>query len=56
MPRTSARENAAGVPVAALWLTNAVIQLFLLVTWFAEYAFTLALKMTSAMTLVPYLS
>ena len=24
-------------------------------TWFAEYAFTLALKMTSAMTLVPYL-
>jgi len=25
------------------------------VTWFAEYAFTLALKMTSAMTLVPYL-
>jgi len=55
MPRTLARENAAGVPVAALWLTNAVIQLFLLVTWFAEYAFTLALKMTSAMTLVPYL-
>jgi amino acid transporter len=22
--------------------------------WFAEYAFTLALKMTSAMTLIPY--
>ncbi|HYG05734.1 MAG TPA: basic amino acid/polyamine antiporter [Stenotrophomonas sp.] len=55
MPRALARENAAGVPAAALWLTNAVIQLFLLVTWFAEYAFTLALKMTSAMTLVPYL-
>jgi len=55
MPRALARENAAGVPAAALWLTNAVIQAFLLVTWFAEYAFTLALKMTSAMTLVPYL-
>ena len=55
MPRALARENAAGVPVAALWLTNTVIQVFLLVTWFAEYAFTLALKMTSAMTLVPYL-
>ncbi len=38
-----------------MWLTNSVIQLFLLVTWFAEYAFTLALKMTSSMTLIPYL-
>jgi arginine:ornithine antiporter/lysine permease len=55
MPRALARENPAGVPDAALWLTNAVIQAFLLVSWFADYAFTLALKMTSAMTLVPYL-
>ncbi|WP_315387694.1 basic amino acid/polyamine antiporter [uncultured Stenotrophomonas sp.] len=55
MPRALARENAAGVPDAALWLTNGVIQAFLLVSWFADYAFTLALKMTSAMTLVPYL-
>lgn len=55
MPRALARENRAGVPDAALWLTNGVIQAFLLVSWFADYAFTLALKMTSAMTLVPYL-
>lgn len=55
MPRALAHENRAGVPAAALWLTNGVIQVFLLLTWFAEYAFTLALKMTSAMTLVPYL-
>lgn len=55
MPRALAYENRAGVPAAALWLTNGVIQVFLLLTWFAEYAFTLALKMTSAMTLVPYL-
>ena len=27
----------------------------MLVTYFAEYAFTLALKMTSSMTLIPYL-
>ena len=39
----------------ALWATNIVIQAFLLVTFFAEYAFNLALKMTSAMTLIPYL-
>jgi len=55
MPSVLARENANKVPAAALWLTNIVIQLFLLVTWFAEYAFTLALKMTSSMTLIPYL-
>jgi arginine:ornithine antiporter / lysine permease len=55
MPAFLARENANKVPVAALWLTNIVIQTFLIVCWFAEYAFTLALKMTSAMTLIPYL-
>ena len=55
MPAFLARENANNVPVASLWLSNIVIQLFLLVTWFAEYAFTLALKMTSSMTLIPYL-
>jgi arginine:ornithine antiporter/lysine permease len=54
MPSFLARQNAHNVPVGALWLTNFVIQTFLLVTWFAEYAFTLALKMTSAMTLIPY--
>jgi len=55
MPALLAQENRNGVPSAALWLTNVVIQAFLLVTWFAESAFTIALKMTSAMTLVPYL-
>ncbi|MCZ8096756.1 MAG: basic amino acid/polyamine antiporter [Burkholderiaceae bacterium] len=55
MPSALARENARRVPHVALWLTNIAIQLFLVVTWFADYAFTLALKMTSAMTLIPYL-
>jgi arginine:ornithine antiporter/lysine permease len=54
MPSFLARVNAHQVPAGALWLTNFAIQTFLLVTWFAEYAFTLALKMTSAMTLIPY--
>ncbi|GLR84448.1 basic amino acid/polyamine antiporter [Bradyrhizobium iriomotense] len=54
MPSFLGSVNAHEVPVGALWLTNCVIQAFLLVTWFAEYAFTLALKMTSAMTLIPY--
>jgi arginine:ornithine antiporter/lysine permease len=55
MPSFLARENDRQVPAAALWLTNGVIQVFLILTWFAEYAFTLALKMTSSMTLLPYL-
>jgi len=55
MPSFLARENDRKVPVGALWLTNTVIQCFLLVSYFAEYAFTLALKMTSSMTLIPYL-
>ena len=43
------------MPHVALWMTTLAIQAFLIVTWFAEQAFTLALKMTSAMTLLPYL-
>jgi arginine:ornithine antiporter / lysine permease len=54
MPSFLAVVNKHEVPVGALWLTNCVIQAFVLVTWFAEYAFTVALKMTSAMTLIPY--
>jgi arginine:ornithine antiporter/lysine permease len=55
MPSFLARENENKAPAAALWLTNGVIQIFLIVSFFAEYAFTMALKMTSAMTLIPYL-
>jgi arginine:ornithine antiporter/lysine permease len=55
MPSFLAGTNANQAPAAALWMTNALIQAFLLVSWFAEYAFHLALKMTSVMTLLPYL-
>ena len=55
MPARLGAENAQRVPHVALWLTTGAIQAFLLITWFAEQAFTLALKMTSAMTLLPYL-
>jgi arginine:ornithine antiporter / lysine permease len=54
MPSFLAHENKNKAPAAALWLTNIVIQVLLLVTFFAEYAFTLVLKMTSSMTLIPY--
>ncbi|MES2033385.1 MAG: basic amino acid/polyamine antiporter [Pseudomonadota bacterium] len=55
MPAFLAKANAAGAPAAALWLSNIVIQAFLIISWFAEEAFVMALKMTSAMVLIPYL-
>lgn len=55
MPRFLARENSNGVPANALWLTNSVVQAFLILTLFAQYAFTFALELTSSMILIPYL-
>ncbi len=54
MPRFLSKENRNGVPANALWLTNIVVQVFLILTLFAQYAFTLALELTSSMILVPY--
>ncbi|WP_323847227.1 basic amino acid/polyamine antiporter [Microbulbifer magnicolonia] len=55
VPRVFGRENKNGVPHIALWLTNILVQIFLILTIFAQYAFDLTLEMTSAMTLIPYL-
>lgn len=55
MPRFLAKENAQKVPSASLWLTNIIIQTFLIITLFAQNAFTLALELTSSMSLIPYL-
>ncbi|MFQ6162333.1 basic amino acid/polyamine antiporter [Sinorhizobium meliloti] len=55
MPSVFARENSNNVPAAALWLSNGVIQLFLISTLFSEDAFRLMVNLTSAMVLVPYL-
>jgi arginine:ornithine antiporter/lysine permease len=41
MPRALACENASQAPVAAVWLTNLLIQLFLIVTLFGQEAFDL---------------
>ncbi|BCG93461.1 basic amino acid/polyamine antiporter [Mesorhizobium sp. 131-2-1] len=55
MPRIFARENSNNVPAAALWLTNMVIQLFVVSTLFSQDAFALMVKLSSAMVLIPYL-
>jgi arginine:ornithine antiporter/lysine permease len=54
MPAFLKHENQNQVPSTAIWLTNIVVQLFLIVTLFAQYAFDIALELTSAMTLIPY--
>lgn len=55
MPRFLARQNQHNVPVAALWLTNITVQVFLALTLFAKEAYTLAAELTSSMNLIPYL-
>ena len=55
MPAFLARENRAGAPVAALWLTTGFAQIFLLLTMWAESAFRFAVDLTSATALIPYL-
>lgn len=54
MPKIFATENSQGVPAAAVWMTNILIQFFLIITMFTTYAFQLALELTSSLTLIPY--
>jgi arginine:ornithine antiporter/lysine permease len=54
MPGLFATENANKAPSAALWLTNIVVQLFVISTYFSRDAFSLMLNLTSSMSLIPY--
>ncbi len=55
MPSFLNYQNAQQVPSRSLWMTNLVVQSFLIITLFAQNAFDLALELTSAMALIPYL-
>ena len=55
MPRLFATQNANRVPAKALWLTNAVVSLFVISTYWSQDAFNFMLDMTSVTTLLPYL-
>lgn len=55
MPKVFAKENEKKVPAAALWLTNIVVQLFVISTYWSRDAFALMLSLTSAMSLIPYM-
>jgi len=55
MPKLFASQNANGVPANALWLTNIVVSLFVISTYFSQDAFNFMLDMTSVTSLLPYL-
>jgi arginine:ornithine antiporter / lysine permease len=55
MPKVFATENVNRVPAAALWMTNIVVQLIVISTYWSRDAFALMLNLTSAMSLIPYL-
>ena len=55
MPRFLGRQNRNMAPAAALWLTNGLVQLFLVLTLFAQSAYLLVLSLTSSMAIIPYL-
>lgn len=54
MPRLFARENEKQVPAAALWLTNGIVQLFVISTYWSGDAFAFMLNLTSSLSLIPY--
>src|SRR5208337_2956440 len=55
MPRMFAAQNANQVPANALWLSNIVVSLFLISTYWSRDAFNFMLDMASVTSLLPYL-
>ena len=55
MPAFLKKENANHVPVNALWLTNSMIQIFLIITLVSSGTYTSLIYLASSMILVPYL-
>ncbi|MFC0220434.1 basic amino acid/polyamine antiporter [Pseudochelatococcus lubricantis] len=55
MPRLFAAQNPNRVPANALWLTNIVVSLFVISTYWSSDAFNFMLNMTSVTALLPYL-
>ena len=54
MPEFLRKENANHVPANALWLTNGLIQLFLVITLFNSSTYLSLLYLATSMILIPY--
>ncbi len=55
MPKGLARQNSHGVPANAMWVTSAMVQVFLVVTLFAKAGYLALISLSTAMILLPYL-
>jgi arginine:ornithine antiporter/lysine permease len=55
MPRVLAKQNAAKSPAAALWLTNGMTQLLLLVALWSNATYQALIMLATSMILIPYL-
>jgi len=55
MPRLFAAQNSNEVPSNALWLSNIIVSLFIISTYWSRDAFNFMLDMCSVMSLLPYL-
>ncbi|PTQ71128.1 arginine-ornithine antiporter [Pseudomonas sp. GV071] len=55
MPAFLRKENANHAPVNALWLTNAMVQIFLVITLFSASTYLSLIYLATSMILVPYL-
>ncbi|MDT4797707.1 Arginine/ornithine antiporter [compost metagenome] len=54
MPEFIRKENANQVPANALWLTNACVQVFLVVTLFSQGTYLSLIYLATSMILIPY--
>ncbi|MBU6950142.1 arginine-ornithine antiporter [Hahella sp. HN01] len=54
MPKALARTNSRGSPRGALWLSNTLIQVFLIITLFSSGTYLDLLYLGSSMILLPY--
>jgi arginine:ornithine antiporter/lysine permease len=55
MPKIFGRENRHGAPSVSLWVTNGLVQLFLIVTLLANSTYLALLYIASTAILVPYI-
>lgn len=55
MPKVFGRENKNGAPVVSLWVTNGLVQAFLIVTLLANSTYLALLYIATTAILVPYI-
>ncbi len=55
MPAWLSQQNDKGVPAHALWLTNGMVQLFLILTLWSKASYLALISLSTAMILIPYL-